>query len=376
MTVDLVGSTAFKAKALQNGDQLYPEWVSRFRDFYRQFPDLLDTAYRDTKSGSSQQNTPHPGPKLWKIIGDEILFCCRIISLQHLSCCVTAFIAALEQYGLSLHGTGLDLKGAGWIAEFPAKNITLSITDGAIAFTLPDDDLPTEDFEAGADTSPHNYDFLGSSIDIGFRVAQHAKSDKFAASAELALLLAEAKDKQMFMRDFRYDGRLPLKGVNGEHPYPVVFIDTERDHGKREIRTRERLVTKEPEIAAIALRDFLTSYLAYHNFSLPSLPRNYGDASAAIEQESYQQYKRQWQEDLNGAEKQDASIQASEEAGNEKGNSGLNTPVMDFASRLTSEDARRVHLLTKQYADLLRKNSILVRESLEQHRKLFKPDKD
>ena len=303
----MVGSTAFKSKAIKAGDKLYPEWVGRFREFYRQFPEFFDAAYRETTCGS----IPDSRPKLWKIIGDEILFCCRVLSLEHLSCCVGAFITALEKYGATLGDIGLDVKGAGWVADFPAKNITLSINDGSIAFNLADEDLPTETFERRADSSPHGFDFLGSAIDIGFRVAGHAQADKFAASAELALLLAEAKDQQLFTREFRYDGRLTLKGVNGSHPYPVVFVDTERNHGKREIRIREKLLTREQPIEALALRDFLRAYLTFHNFELPALPMRTGDPSPAPPQ-SYEQYKKQWGRDLEGARLQDEIIQASQ----------------------------------------------------------------
>ena len=337
LTVDLVGSTAFKAKALKNGDKLYPEWVSRFREFYRQFPELLDAAFRDTKTGRAGVE----GPKLWKIIGDEILFCCRVKNLQQLSCCINAFILTLEQYAASLANIGLDVKGAGWLADFPAKNITLSINDGAIEFNLPSDDLPTEEFEAEADKRPHNFDFLGSAIDTGFRVAKHADADKFAASAELALLLADAKERQLFMREFRYDGRLALKGINGEHPYPVVFVDTERDPGKREIRIRERLVTGEGTIEAVALRDFLKSYLTFHGFELPALPSAETDTDETTSA-SYEQYQKQWQRDLDAARMQDESIQAAETADADNAQkTALSTQVKDFALSKQVDAIRR-----------------------------------
>ncbi|NKM20557.1 hypothetical protein GFM01_22585 [Rhizobium laguerreae] len=336
LTVDLVGSTAFKAKALKGGDKLYPEWVSRFREFYRQFPELLDVAFRDTKTG----RTGARGPKLWKIIGDEILFCCRITNLQQLSCCVTAFITALEQYALSLANIGLDVKGAGWLADFPAKNITLSISDGAIEFNLRNEDLPTEEFEAEADGRPHNFDFLGSAIDTGFRVAKHADADKFAASAELALLLSDAKERQMFMREFRYEGRLSLKGINGEHPYPVVFVDTERDPRKREIRIRERLVTGEGTIEPVALRDFIKAYLTCHGFELPILPLTETD-EAGQSSASYEQYRKQWQRDLEAAQKQDESIQAAETAGADDDKTALTTLVTDFALSKQADAMRK-----------------------------------
>ncbi|WP_416065138.1 hypothetical protein ACK9YZ_21800 [Rhizobium sp. ZK1] len=333
----MVGSTAFKAKALKNGNKLNADWVYSFRDFYRQFPELLDAEFRDTKSGRGAAARP----KLWKIIGDEILFCCRIADLQHLSCCINAFLSALEQYGASLSGSGLDVKGAGWIGEFPAKNITLAINDGAIEFELATEDLPTEEFERRADETPHNFDFLGSAIDTGFRAAKHADADKFAMSAELGALLAHAKDKQIFLREFRYDGRLSLKGVNGDHPYPVVFIDTERDPGKRDIRTRERFVLKDSVIDAVAIRDFLKAYLSHHNYEIPTLLINADDQAHSLPV-SYQQYRQKWQDDLEGAQKQDDSFDASATAGDDAvDKKTLTAPVKAFALRKQSDAAKR-----------------------------------
>lgn len=332
LTVDLAGSTAFKANAASTDGKAHSAWVYGFRDFYRVFPEVLDFHYRETKSGKPDDEWVKHGPKLWKLIGDELLFCCKVLSLEHLSCCVTAFIGALEQYGASLSPSQLDVKGAGWVAEFPAKNVSFFIADGNIAFTFPNEDFVTEAFETNADAEPHNFDFLGSSIDAGFRVARHADTDRFAASAELALLLAEAKEHKLFTREFRYDGRQHLKGVNGDQPYPIVCIDTERDARKREVRTRERLVTRESDIAPLALYDFLKAYLLSNGTDVPVLPLN-SRCVALDAPASYEAYKARWLREVEDAKKQDENLEesASPEANGDA--SALDSLITSFAEQ-------------------------------------------
>lgn len=115
MSVDLVGSTAFKAKYGEPDPSAErsspnPAWVDQIRHFYRDFPDKVIRNYKKLEKPEGLHEDSG-APKIWKTIGDEIVFCCRLTSLDHLSVCVRSFIQSLEEYGRYLDSVGkiLDL---------------------------------------------------------------------------------------------------------------------------------------------------------------------------------------------------------------------------------------------------------------------------
>ena len=77
LSVDLSGSTAFKNS--QDGearDQASPKWVTAFDAFYRGFPAKFRSSYALRKTSQSGSDNC---PKLWKAVGDELIFCGRVI---------------------------------------------------------------------------------------------------------------------------------------------------------------------------------------------------------------------------------------------------------------------------------------------------------
>lgn len=206
LSVDLAGSTAFKngpGDSHLEGSGPHQIWLERFRHFYRQFPNLVTQYYKSQAHGIGADADAFP--RLWKTIGDEILFCCRVTSLAHVAACVTGFLDALDAYGIILDNDGghMDLKGAGWVAGFPAPNVTVALAGRGDEGAEYDEDL-----EAQADLKPERFDFLGNGIDGGFRIAKYAASDRFAASVELMWLLAEAAQRKTLSESSRTtDGR-------------------------------------------------------------------------------------------------------------------------------------------------------------------------
>ncbi|MDM9623036.1 hypothetical protein [Rhizobium sp. S96] len=325
LTVDLVGSTAYKASFLNNrtvGKDPLPEWVTRFRQFYQQFPEALSVAYQKTDSGhiAGGEEARDPPPQVWKTIGDEIIFCCRLNSVQHLACCVTAFLRALEVYGQSLDtdGVPLDVKGAGWLAAFPAENISIEVFDGNVAATGRNQEYLTEDFEREADRKPHKFDFLGTGIDAGFRVAKNASADRFTSSIGLAYLLADAAQSNMFSGQFSYHGRQPMKGVNKDHPYPVVSIEAERNPDKRKLRARERLLTNENYVAPVALFDYLDDYMKHEGIDHPVLRPTSADQYPSPPP-TYKAFEATWQLNVKEANLRDRAVDEGEAPENQTG---------------------------------------------------------
>lgn len=100
----------------------------------------------------------------------------------------------------------MRLKGAAWLAGFPVTNAEIEIA--SINGTL--------------------LDFIGPGMDTGFRVAKFADPRALALTPELALMLLDAVEAtEVERRKFCvfYRGRELLKGVLGDEPFPVFWLD-------------------------------------------------------------------------------------------------------------------------------------------------------
>lgn len=111
----------------------------------------------------------------------------------------------------------LRLKGAAWIAGFPVTNSEIEIsTDGS-----------------------KSVDFIGPSMDLGFRIAKFSDERRFILSADLAFMLVHALTRTELERNSKLiklflHGREPLRGVIDSRPYPIVWMDMEEEHLDRE----------------------------------------------------------------------------------------------------------------------------------------------
>lgn len=84
LSIDLSGSTEYKVKNNLRKDNLYPKWVHTItKGFYDTFPSIFENECSELKCEAF--------PKIWKKIGDEIIFCNRILSDDHFGNCVLAF---------------------------------------------------------------------------------------------------------------------------------------------------------------------------------------------------------------------------------------------------------------------------------------------
>jgi len=202
-SADIVGSTAYKARKSPTAK---PEWAATFSEFFRDFPDRVEQRYEelpDRFHGCHEKLTP------WKFSGDEILFSVPITDHREGLSHVWAFKQAVADFPATqwkAKEIALDLKATGWIAGFPVTNRKVRIqgSSGAV-------------------------DYIGPSIDSGFRLARFSTPRKFILSAALALLILDGLDScepapeskpHLFL-----DAVEPLKGVIDGKPYPIVFYD-------------------------------------------------------------------------------------------------------------------------------------------------------
>jgi hypothetical protein len=315
MSVDLVGSTAFKGGI---GDtkvdySAHPLWVEEIRKFYQEFPAAVRKRYSQQTATSELDHLSGNAPLVWKTIGDEIIFCCRIRSADHLVCIVHSFMQSLSDYGrvLDARDKYLDVKGAAWIAAFPAPNVTVEVFQGAdeAAEETSDSDLPSEELERVADDEPHKVDFLGKGIDCGFRLAKYSSSDKLTLSVELALALCDAANSEgaRFQGQFNYLGREELKGVIGGRPYPIVTIDTERNPNRKKVMDLERSVNGHPLVPAVTLGNFLRSLMLDEDIEVALFPEIGVSLIDEARPQSYSAFRTAWESIANESSKRQQS---------------------------------------------------------------------
>jgi hypothetical protein len=202
VSADLVGSTAYKASQSEKSS---PIWASTFKEFFREFPATIEAQY--AKLPDKHVDCNHHF-KPWKFLGDEILFSVELRKFQESVSHIWVFKDAISEFPKSWarKNVPLSLKATAWLAGFPVTNTEIEIQT-----------------ETG-----NSLDFIGPSIDLGFRIARYSESRKFVLSADLALMVLDAiHDTEI--HDGKYQlilhGREALKGVIGNQPYPITWID-------------------------------------------------------------------------------------------------------------------------------------------------------
>jgi len=262
LSVDLSGSTAFKNSKSGESRQgaSAPKWVTVFQQFYTDFPALFGAEFQKETRESVGQDVC---PKLWKAVGDELVFCGTISNQKTCIVALHAFVNTLHIYRKRLldENIDLDVKGAGWLAAFPEPNRTVKLRQASDTSEL---HSASEALEAAADHAPFDYDFLGKAIDTGFRVANNAKPERLILSVQLARLIVAAKQEQGGNGyDVRIDRPTTFKGVNKNEPYPVLYIDTMDHLPTKKSRLLERTLLRENSVPDTeTLANYLAEYCA------------------------------------------------------------------------------------------------------------------
>lgn len=324
LSVDLTGSTAFKHNTANT-----LIWIKAFKSFYQQFPSMLIKNYRniatpDRHISADENKDGHP--KLWKTVGDEILFCCTLTSLCQLGACIDAFVETLVEYGSIAKQNGLNTKGNGWVASFPTPNCSIqpikspSLQDGDEPMASHYKSLPTEEDEASVDLDPSLYDFLGKGIDAGFRISRNSGIDTLTISPGLGILLCEcleSKSISRFNTSLRLVGMQEFKGVAKNNHYPVLTIDTYRDQKYKSLLSKQReLLGENVNQKREKLEEYLRDYLEYFKIEIPSVKIMAADP--VFDPPSfYHAYVQQWHAELLKEKSEDAKLQESANASEE-----------------------------------------------------------
>lgn len=225
LSADIVGSTAYKNKRpslseAETGSRRVQPWLETFNRFFEDFPYAYRNRYLGNKSVDGLA-----APRLWKTLGDEIVFETildfRVQAADHLK----RFRETLQGYRQILQEADkkLDIKGTAWLAGFPVGNSVVYLSD--------------------ADSKDEWEDFIGPSMDIGFRLKDFANPRRIAISIELAYLLAAGSGDSESL-----DCDLPLhladantlKGVIQNVPYPAFWTDCDSLEADDELISLEK----------------------------------------------------------------------------------------------------------------------------------------
>lgn len=126
----------------------------------------------------------------------------------------------------------LDVKCTVWTAGFPILNKEVVVRNGdddpfqgSGDYFIESGTLLNERYRTG-DRTKVTTDYIGPSIDIGFRLTGHATPRKLIISVGVAYTLSRSDPPDDIPElNIQYDGSFQLKGVFGGAPYPIFWID-------------------------------------------------------------------------------------------------------------------------------------------------------
>lgn len=243
ISADIVGSTALKQSRgpIDTSDiKKHYAWFSAIQGFYVVSRNAFITRWRETEAQwPDDEDCFGDEPKLWKTIGDEVIFEKTLTDHRQLAVTLQCWISAVEEMRAFVKGQNpsLDIKCSAWLAGFPVRNkeVVISYTDEP---SDPDDyykasGLLLNQHYEDPTSSDLAIDYVGPSIDIGFRVGSQSTPRKFVLSVGIPYILALTSPTQSkLIGDFPifYDGSKPLKGVLGGVSYPIFWIDMSENH--------------------------------------------------------------------------------------------------------------------------------------------------
>jgi len=260
LSADIVGSTAYKQRQPES-DKWFRVVVRFYRDaelhFLSQWRACAGCELVESTREHLFGNEP---PELWKLIGDEVVFTKQVERPWQVAICIHVWMEALALLRAELRKAdgSLDVKSTTWLADFPLRNREVGLRVLPAPLDEPEDLAVANHLRLAAYYAKETgfaRDFVGPSIDTGFRLGAFATPRQMAISVELAHVLSGVHGEVEEARppstqgvryqapSIFYDGAEPLRGVMGGVPYPRFWIDvgTERLH-----QTEDRLLDRRP----------------------------------------------------------------------------------------------------------------------------------
>lgn len=278
-SIDIINSTAFKSthqKSLQSSN-----WFMFFKKFYDDIPLRLQKKY-DGQGKILNFSFPY----VWRFVGDEIIFYASIKKYEHINIHVAIFKNLIEELNND-KDKDFEIKGCAWLAGFPVHNATLGELNDICNRTI--DIYKTNGV----------IDFIGPSIDLGFRISKYADKRKFILSVDLAMIIsynvlhAKSYWKKRFPKfNFYFDKELPTKGIN-DGQYPIIWIDVDRKkdyydrlYGIKE-QTKEDIFSYCKDTVYNENYKLFPPFIEKINHEVFSKPENYADSYKEVIEKLY-----------------------------------------------------------------------------------------
>ncbi|WP_235595223.1 hypothetical protein [Leptospira noguchii] len=186
LSVDITGSTKLKNEADTSEKRI--AWMNLFSTFATDF-----TAHFIAKLRLKNCEEAH----LLKSLGDELVFYYKLIHSNKVTSVLDSFDDAVYDYYNNNQSHGIGFKCSSWLVGTPVANLKITNNNQVI-------------------------DFVGPSMDIGFRISKYSSHNRFIVSLDLAYLIAKNdKRKRIF-----YYGKEILKGVLQNKEYPIFYLES------------------------------------------------------------------------------------------------------------------------------------------------------
>lgn len=269
---DIIGSTALK-QSQNNFDEdddkerKVVRWFDVIRDFYRVSQYEFISKWVEKKSSSSNKDSHYgPDPVLWKTIGDEVIFVKDITDHRQITTIINSWkesVVKINDFFVQKNLPNLRVKCVCWTAGFPILNreIAIQSNDGQAPPPSPEEAEKInyellEKFYSGENKNII-IDYIGPSIDTGFRLSNQATKRKLVVSIDVAYFIAATrKEDGIELLELYYDGAMQLKGVTGGNEYPIFWISV----GNEEIYKQEDKLMKNDSVDLRVVENYCGEY--------------------------------------------------------------------------------------------------------------------
>jgi hypothetical protein len=229
ISFDVIDSTAIKRK--ERDKELHRSaWAEHFSDFLTETPVLYASCYEKVmkelcpvkecrKSLGTcclyKKSRKYHRVKVWKYIGDEVVLTteltCREQPLLHLF----AVRDAVHELNKKFSERGaISCKACVWTAGFPVGNIEVA-------------------FPEYQERKRKVRDYLGASVDFGFRLAKYSKRERIAVGHSMLALLETFRVGEETLKLYS-GGPVELKGIDERYPLfwmaTPAFIDDGKEY--------------------------------------------------------------------------------------------------------------------------------------------------
>lgn len=192
LSADIIDSTQLKYSKENIKKQHY--WYNCFLRFYEDFPIQLENRINSLLKDFHLKTRIKL--VIWKYIGDELLFYIKIKRENEVPCIIKAFEKTLSEWYTIKENKYTKLKGCAWIGQFPFIDRRI-VTDN------------------------NQLDFLGTSIDCGFRLGKYASENLIILSIEVVDLCLKSKFSNLGIVYLKTE---KLKGVLDNFNYPIFAL--------------------------------------------------------------------------------------------------------------------------------------------------------